>query len=306
MVLFYPNRKVQIVNPQWNLVFSLTCRRAIVKDANNITGEAMELKIFKSLWGMTHDLEGNLKRISDAGYRGVEMEMQNVSDASRVLDLLHLYNLEIIPTILTEGKNTREHIQSFAEQLERSLALKPVLVNSHSSRDFMSLDEQRQFFHEALDMEVQSGVRVAHETHRSRALSTPWRTAQLLQEFETLKINADFSHWCCVCESLLADQADTLALASERAVHIHARVGYEQGPQVPDPRAPEYVEALEAHEHWWKNIIRARSRDGFDIFTITPEFGPPLYMHTIPYTGEAVADLWVICQWMAERFKQYA
>ena len=262
----------------------------------------MELKIFKSLWGMTGELEANLKRISEAGYRGVEMEVQHVADASRVLDLLHLYDLEIIPTILTEGNSTEEHIQSFAGQLERALLLKPVLVNSHSSRDFMPIDEQRRFFREALDMEVQSGVRVAHETHRSRALSTPWRAAQLLQEFETLKINADFSHWCCVCESLLADQADTLDLACERAVHIHARVGYEQGPQVPDPRAPEYAEPLEVHENWWKTIIRLRGRDGL---TITPEFGPPLYMHTIPYTGEAVADLWDICQWMAGRISQY-
>ena len=106
----------------------------------------MELKIFKSLWGMTGELEANLKRISDAGYRGVEMEIQHVADASQVLDLLQLYNLEIIPTILTEGNSTEEHIQSFAGQLERSLVLKPVLVNSHSSRDFMSIDEQNHFF----------------------------------------------------------------------------------------------------------------------------------------------------------------
>ena len=119
---------------------------------------------------------------------------------------LHVYNLEVIPTILTEGSNVKEHIHSFEMQLDMSLKLEPVLVNSHSSRDVMSIDEQRQFFREALDMEAQTGIAVAHETHRSRALSTPWRTAQLLQEFKTLKINADFSHWCCVSESLLAER----------------------------------------------------------------------------------------------------
>ncbi len=31
----------------------------------------------------------------------------------------------------------------------------------------------------------------------------------------------------------------------ESTVHVHARVGYEQGPQVPDPRLPEWRYALE-------------------------------------------------------------
>ena len=40
-----------------------------------------------------------------------------------------------------------------------------------------------------------------------------------------------------------------------RAHHIHARVGCEQGPQVPHPAAPEYQEALTAHERWWTQIL---------------------------------------------------
>ncbi len=52
-----------------------------------------------------------------------------------------------------------------------------------------------------------------------------------------------------------------------------------------------FREALEAHEGWRVELL-----------TFTPEFAPPDYMHTLPYTGAPVADLWDICLWMTERF----
>lgn len=39
-----------------------------------------------------------------------------------------------------------------------------------------------------------------------------------------------------------------LKLVADRTFHIHARVGYAHGPQVPDPSAPEYLGALEVTE----------------------------------------------------------
>ena len=32
--------------------------------------------------------------------------------------------------------------------------------------------------------------------------------------------------------------------------HTHCRVGYDHGPQVPDPRAPEWLPYMEGHERW--------------------------------------------------------
>jgi hypothetical protein len=37
------------------------------------------------------------------------------------------------------------------------------------------------------------------------------------------------------------------------------------------------------------------------VSTLTPEFGPPPYLHTHPETGEPLADLNQICDWMALR-----
>jgi hypothetical protein len=107
-----------------------------------------------------------------------------------------------------------------------------------------------------------------------------------------LKLAADFSHWCCVHESLLEDQEPALASAIQRSFHLHARVGHPEGPQVSDPRAPEWQPAVEAHLAWWQRIVDHRRRDGAELLTVCPEFGPPDYMPTLPYTRQPVADLW--------------
>jgi hypothetical protein len=90
-------------------------------------------------------------------------------------------------------------------------------------------------------------------------------------------------------------------LACSRAIHIHARVGYEESPQVPDPSAPEYREYLERFEGWWDRIRGCREKAGAERLTVTPEYGPPGYLQTLPHTRQPVADLWEVCLWAANR-----
>jgi hypothetical protein len=123
----------------------------------------------------------------------------------------------------------------------------------------------------------------------------------LISRFDTLRLCADFSHWVCVGERLLEDQDDILQRCAQRTIHLHARVGYEEGPQVPDPRAPEYQRHCEAHERWWEWIWAAQAARGDTETTLTPEFGPPAYLQTLPYTNVPVANLWDICDWQAQR-----
>jgi hypothetical protein len=103
-----------------------------------------------------------------------------------------------------------------------------------------------------------------------------------------------------VCERLPDDES-ALALAISRARHVHARVGYAQGPQVPDPRAPEYEAELLAHEGWWRRIARAAAERGQALLTITPEFGPDGYLQQAPFSRRPVAELGELNRWMARR-----
>ncbi|MTH55614.1 sugar phosphate isomerase/epimerase [Bacillus mangrovi] len=249
----------------------------------------MQLKKFKALWGMDGTLQEQFSKIADAGYRGVEAPLPASVDAALFKELLEKHRLEYIAQIFADD------IHAFENGMIQAAEFKPVLVNSQSAKDHMPFSEQLVFFDAALKLEKEAGIPVGHETHRGRAMFTPWNTAHLLRELEELKITADFSHWVCVCESLLQSQSAHLDLAISRTVHIHTRVGYIQGPQVPDPRAPEYKTELDLHISWWKAMLQ-QAKDGN--LTFTPEYGPPGYMHTMPFTGEPIADLWDVCLWM--------
>ena len=115
-----------------------------------------------------------------------------------------------------------------------------------------------------------------------------------------LGLTVDFSHWCNTAESFLDDQVKALGLAISRADHIHARVGFPEGPQVMDPRSPEWQEALNLHLGWWKKIAAARLADGADMLTIAPEFGPEPYMPLLPVTKQPWPSQWDVNVYMME------
>ena len=83
--------------------------------------------------------------------------------------------------------------------------------------------------------------------------------------------------------------------------HIHARVGYEQGPQAPDPRAPEYARALRLHEAWWKAIEDAQAAAGTPQLLFEPEHGTDGYQQRLPFSTVETADIWAVNAWLRER-----
>ena len=94
-----------------------------------------------------------------------------------------------------------------------------------------------------------------------------------------------------VHESLLQEQDLLLEEVLNRTQHIHARVGFEEGPQVNDPQAPEWKTALERHLSIWETSIQKRWKE-VKVPTITTEFGPPTYLPTEPFTQKPLSDQW--------------
>ena len=68
-----------------------------------------------------------------------------------------------------------------------------------------------------------------------------------------------------------------LILILGRFRHTHCRVGYDHGPQVPDPRQGQWLKYMEGHERWWDAIWAAAKERGDEEITMTPEHGPPNY-----------------------------
>ena len=111
-------------------------------------------------------------------------------------------------------------------------------------------------------------------------------------------LTLDVSHWFCVSESYLEDQSLALQKSIEHTRHIHARVGHTEGPQVWDPLAPEYADALQAHLNVWDKCMERRIKDDAKYCTITPEFGPPPYMVFANRKGSPEQEQWRLNKWM--------
>jgi sugar phosphate isomerase/epimerase len=253
----------------------------------------MHTKFFRATWGMQGSIEMVLHQIKDGGFDGVEMGApDDAGERNRIIRLLADLDLALIVQMWTAGRTPDEHAQSFEAQYRRAAEMHPILVNVQTGRDIFTQAENLRLVDLARKLEVELGVPVAHETHRGRMTYSVPGTMALLSSAPGLRLTADFSHWCCVHESLLADQSERLEAAMQHVVHIHARVGHAEGPQVNDPRAPEWREAVSAHIAWWQRIADIRRAQGAEVLTITPEFGPPDYMPTLPYTRQPVADLW--------------
>lgn len=264
----------------------------------------MKLKLVKSLWGMEGTLAEKVRRIADAGYVAIEAQVPAEDQLPEFLSLLRQHKLEFVAMVITDGATPADHFTSFRTKIEKARSLEPLQITVHGGKDWWSFELQKEFFAEALEVERRIGLMVNHETHRGRPMFTPSATARLLAEFPELYINADFSHFANVSESLLEDQKEAMALCISRSRHLHGRIGHEEGPQVNDPRAPEWAAQVAAHFGWWDEIVRTRLKAGAEYFTFNPEFGPPTYMPTLPHTKQPVADLWDVCLWTAKTFER--
>ncbi|MBC7889666.1 MAG: sugar phosphate isomerase/epimerase [Ferruginibacter sp.] len=264
----------------------------------------MQLKTFRHLWGITDPFQQVFQLIKNAGYSGVEFAAIRIADKNSFKKLLNDFDFEFITQVHTYGETVDDHLASFKALIQQSLPFNPVMINSHSGKDSWGQDEKNEFFASALDYEKEIGISIAHEIHRGRITYNPWDTRDFLLNFADLKICCDFSHWVCVCERLLYSETAIIQLCAESCIHLHSRVGYEHGPQVPDPRAAEYAKHLKAHENWWDIIWRTQQRNQVKTTTMTPEFGPPANSHRKSYTHIPASDVWTISNWMNDRQKQ--
>ena len=149
----------------------------------------------------------------------------------------------------------------------------------------------------------ETGIPIYHETHRGRMMFAAHTTHEFIKKYPALKLTLDISHWCNVHESMLENQQQAVEAALERTEHIHARVGYQEGPQVAEPRAPEWKYAVDAHIAWWDKVVERKRKAGERITFLT-EFGPPLYMQTLPYTLQPLSNQWEINVYMMQLLRK--
>ena len=254
----------------------------------------MRLIYSKSKWEMWDDsVESFVKKAAGDGFEATEIYLDTVrEDPGEVAAVHNEHGVELIGQILTAGSSPDEHISSLERQFERAVECRPVAINLHAGRDIFDFDSNVSIFTRVIDLGRQMGIPVCVETHRGRPTYSAVETTRFLNALPDLRLTADFSHWMVVHESDLTDQPVNVDRAIERTDHIHARVGYEEGPQITDPRAPEWQRHVRRHLDLWQRVVDHHLNAGSARLTITPEFGPPTYMHTLPHTNMPVADVW--------------
>ncbi|MEO5979150.1 MAG: TIM barrel protein [Chryseolinea sp.] len=268
------------------------------------TTVGFELLILATNWGYEGTWDEFCTKIKKLGYDGAEVWCPtDASERKLFVETFQKHNLKF--GFLVGGSDTdhAKHLQQFRSSLDMAVTLKPLYINCHSGRDHFSFDQNKQFIDYTAIVSAKTGIPVYHETHRSRILYSAPVARQFMEKIEALRITLDISHWCNVHESLLTDQSETVALTLSRTGHIHARVGHPEGPQVSDPRAPEWKTAFDAHLAWWDKIVQTKRTEG-NRLTILTEFGPADYMPTIPYTRQPVANQWEINKFMLDILRE--
>jgi sugar phosphate isomerase/epimerase len=275
----------------------------------------MKLLLFQTLWSHPGTIEDAVAHAIEDGYDGIEgPPPTDNSTGERWRDLFLANGLHYVAEITTgcppgvyvptPDLTPRDHLHDFRQKFAAAARLRPLKVNCMAGSDLWSDEENRQLY-AAIQREADiASVPLAFETHRSRATFHPRPTLQLLDDLPDLHLTLDFSHWFCVCEQPVLDTfPGLLDRCAARASHLHARVGYDQGPQVPHPAAPEYAPFLDAHLRWWRKLWTVQNARGLACTTATPEAGADGYLHTHPFTREPVADLREINRWMAQRLR---
>ena len=267
----------------------------------------LQLKILATNWGFDGTLKEYITKVKQEGYDGIETWWpMDEKELNELAELLDKNSLRAGFLCGAQDINYTEHFNFFKKMVDAAATntlIKPLYINCHSGRDYFSYEQNKTFIDHTIALSKKTGIKILHETHRSRIMYSAPAGRNYFDKIADLRITFDVSHWCNVSESLLANQPDTIKIAIERTDHIHARIGHPEGPQVNDPRAPEWKDALDAHLAWWDKIVELKKASG-ELITFLTEFGPADYMPTEPFTKKPLADQWAINVFMKDLLRK--
>jgi len=260
--------------------------------------------ILATNWGFEGSTDAFCAKAKAAGYDGIEVWWPT-TEASQQELFQALEKYQLLVGFLTGGSSSQpeKHVEQFTQMIKGAMLqtrIRPLYINCHSGKDYFTPAQNLPFIQLTQQLSGQSGIPVYHETHRGRMLYSAPITRQYLEQHPDLKLTLDISHWCNVHESLLQDQSETIQLALKRTGHIHARIGHAEGPQVNDPRAPEWKQAVDQHLQWWDTVVQQAIAGGASRMTFLTEFGPADYLPTLPYSRQPVANQWDINVYMLQ------
>jgi len=270
----------------------------------------MKLQCFKTLWGI-EDTVAAIRETANP-FDGVEGALPD-DDNTRTEFLMALQqsSLTYIAEVATTGTYVPDrrlpptaHLEYLEQRLSWLQEFNPLFVTCLGGCDAWTLDTSLAFLQSAMALGKQYDTDISFETHRGRILFNPWVTQQIVNALPEIKLTFDLSHWCVVCEGIQETEELIILELAKNTHHIHARVGYDQGPQVPDPFIGRYTTETEKHLKWWGWFWASQRERGFQSSTLTPEFGPDGYDYRDLGGDKTLVDIAEINRLMAVRCRE--
>lgn len=266
----------------------------------------MSILFFCPRWGQADtDWDVFLYTVKSSGYDGIEASLpDDENEKEKMLKGLAEHDLKLVGQHWeTIEPDFKKHYTEYEMRLRKIADINPIFINSQTGKDYYSFEQNKKLIFLASEISDDTGITIIHETHRGKFSFAAHITKQYLHKLPDLRLTLDISHWCNTAESLLQDQLEAVEMAIARTDHIHARIGFAQGPQITDPRSPEWNAELEFHLNCWDKVVAIKKKKRSSL-TITPEFGPFPYMMTLPFTQQEVADQWEINKYMMNLLRE--
>lgn len=250
--------------------------------------EGFELVFARGLWGLPEaSFAEQSEMVIEDGFQWVEAYWDGPNP--EMISAFHSSQLKWIAQIHTRRVWENDGEPRFRRMVGEAIDHGAQMINVHSGSDAESPETNTRVLDLAADLSTEFGIPIVHETHRSRATFSARDTMQLILLRPDTRFCADLSHWTCVHEALLENWSAEVEATLERTLLIHARVGFTQGPQLPDWRSPYFQTELEVFLSWWDIAVRfAKEQDRR--LVLCPEFGPIPYQAISPTSGEVLAD----------------
>ncbi len=279
------------------------------------------MRLFKTAWGLVgagnryETLFDFVDSAGDEQYAGVEFPVfymdaetgGTATVAGPLRERIESLGLDYIALVATRPENWGDydaHLASFREQCELAAAMGARRAAVHAGADSFDEHHARTFLQECRQMALDLGVQPCFETHRGRILFNPFVCARMLEHIPDLELTSDLSHWLLVVDRIPHDIMELFDLASRRSRHVHARIGHEKSPQVTEPADPFWQEHVSMYRRWWQISVDAAQAAG-SILSVSPEFGPPPYMHAEPFTQQPSGNIVTANTWMRDRLKDW-
>ena len=129
----------------------------------------MQIKFFCPRWGSANiPWESFCKKAKDAGFDGVETPIPfGNAEQLEIMSALKKHELLLIGQYYQSFEKDLDHNkENFKKHMESMAALKPLLIDAQTGKDYFNSAQNRELFQLAIQITNETGVLIAHETHR--------------------------------------------------------------------------------------------------------------------------------------------